>query len=119
MDRATATRRRRGRIAGPRRLGELAEPGSDGGERAHEAARPQQLAPRPPACAQKAIEPLLLHFVHVQQPVCRPPIERAVLDVLADDAGALLVAAAEQAAAIVMVRRRVALALLIVLMRNG
>jgi hypothetical protein len=119
VDGAAATGRRRGRIAGPRRLGEPAEPGSDGGERAHEAARPQQLAPRPSACAQKAIEPLLLDFVHVQQSVCRPPIERAVFDVLADDAGALLVAAAEQAAAIVMVRRRVALALMIVPMRHG
>jgi hypothetical protein len=68
------------------------------------------LTPRPPAFAQKAIEPLPLHFVHVQQPVCRPPIERAVLDVLADDAGALLVAAAEQSAAVVMMRRRLALA---------
>jgi hypothetical protein len=72
-----------------------------------------------PACAQKAIEPLLLHFVHVQQPVCRPRIERAVLDVLADDPGALLVAAAEQAAAIVRVRRSIALASMIVLMRHG
>jgi hypothetical protein len=52
-------------IAGPRRLGEPTEPGSDGGERAHETARPQQLTPRPPACAKKTIEPHLVHFVHV------------------------------------------------------
>ena|SRR5260370_23852242 len=119
MGGAAATGRRCDRIAGSRRLSEFAEPGSDRGERAHEAARPQQLAPCPPACTQKAIEPLLLHFVHVQQPVCRPFIERAVLDVLADDPGALLVAAAEQGAAMVMVRRRLALALLIVLMRHS
>ena len=119
MDGAATIARRCGRIAGPRRLGEPTEPGSDGGERAHETARPQQLTPRPPAGAQKTIELHLVHFVHMQQPVCRPPIERAVLDVFADDAGTLLVAAAKQAAAIVMVRRRVALAVMIVLMRHS
>jgi hypothetical protein len=115
----TATRRRRGRIAGSRRMGELAEPGSDGGERAHKAARPQQLATGLPARAQRTIEPLLLHFVHVQQPVRGPLVERTVLDVLADHPGALLVAAAEQAAAVVMMRRRVALAVKTVLMHHG
>jgi hypothetical protein len=105
--------------AGSRRLGEPAEPGSDRGEGAHKAARPQQLAPRPPTRAQKSIEPLLLHFVHVQRPVCRPSIERPVFDVLAEHPGSLLIAAAEQAAAVIMVRRRVALALMITLMRQG
>jgi len=49
----------------------------------------------------------------VQQPVCRPPIERAVLDVRAEHPGALLVAAAEEIAAIVIVRWRPALGLII------
>src|SRR5260370_39601170 len=119
MGGAAAPGRRCDRIAGSRRLSEFADPGSDRGERAHKAARPQQLAPCPPACAQKTIEPLLLHFAHMQQPVCRPSIERAVLDVLAEHPGALLVAATEQAAAMGMVRPRLALALLIVLMRHG
>ena len=65
MDGATAIRRRRGHTAGSRRLGEPAEPGSDRGEGSHIAAGLQQLAPRPPARAQKAIEPLLLDLVHV------------------------------------------------------
>ena len=119
MDAAAAPGRGRGRIAAARRLSELAEPGPDRCERAHEAARPQQLAPRPPACAQKAIEPLLLDLVHVQQSVCRPFIECAGLDVLAEHPGALLVAAAEQTAAVVIVRRRVALASRIMLMRHS
>jgi hypothetical protein len=59
MDRAATIGRRRNRIAGSRRLGEPAEPSSDGGEHTHKAARPQQLPPCPPACAQKPIQPLL------------------------------------------------------------
>ena len=42
-----------------------------------------------------------MHLVHVQQPVGSAPIECGFLDVLAQDAGALLVSAAEQAAAFV------------------
>jgi hypothetical protein len=55
----------------------------------------------------------------VEQAVCRPLIESAVLDVLAEHPGALLVATAEQAAAFVMVRPRLALALMIMLMRHS
>src|SRR5580692_3762587 len=106
MDGAAATPRRCGRIAGARRVGELPEPGPDRRERAHEAARLQQLTPCPPAGAQKTVQPLLLHFVHVQEPIRRPLVEGAVLDILANDPGALLVAAAEEPAAIVMVCRR-------------
>src|SRR5205823_11733362 len=102
-----------------RRLSELAEPGSDRCERAHEAARPQQLAPRPPTRAQKTIQPLLFDVVHVQEPIRRPLVERTSLDVLPNHPGALLVAAAEQPAAIVIVRRRIALALSIMLMRHA
>ena len=119
MDAAAATRRRCGRIAGARRLGELAEPRPDGRQRAHKAARTQQLAPCPAARAQETVQPPLLHLVHVQEPIRGPSIERAVLDVLADYPGALFVSAAEQTAAIVAMRRRVAFALMIMPMRHG
>jgi len=116
---ASATGRGRGRIAGARRVGELAEPGPDRRERAHEAARLQQLTPCPPAGAQKTVQPLLLHFVHVQEPIRRPLVEGAVLDVLAENSGALLVAATEEPAAIVIMRRRLALAPIIMLVRHA
>src|ERR1700719_802969 len=103
MDAAGAARRRRcSRIAGSRRLDNLPEPGADRRERAHEAARPQQLAPRPAACGQKPVQPLLLHLVHVLEPIRRPLIDCTVLDVLAENSGALLVAATEEPAAIVL-----------------
>src|SRR5580704_5379059 len=117
MDAAAASGRGRDRIAGARRQSELAEPGPDRRKRAHKAARLQQLAPCPPAGAQKTIQPLLFDLVHVQQSVCRPFIERTSLDVLAEDPGALLVAAAEEPAAIVIMCRRLALALIIMLVR--
>jgi len=100
---AAATATGRGRIAGARRVGELPEPGPDRRERAHEAARLQQLTPCPPAGAQKTVQPLLLHFVHVQEPIRRPLVEGAVLDVLAEDPGALLVAATEEIGTAAMV----------------
>jgi hypothetical protein len=59
------------------------------------------------ARAQKTVEPLLLDLVHMKEPVRRPPVEGAVLDVLADDPVPLLIAPAEKAAASVIVRRRV------------
>src|ERR1700731_4633124 len=116
---ASATGSGRGRIAGARRVGELPEPGPNRRERPHEAARLQQLTPRPPAGAQKTVQPLLLHFVHVQEPIRRPLVERAVLDVLAKDPGALFVATTEQSAAIVIMRRPLALALIIMLVRHA
>src|SRR5580704_3809489 len=119
MDGAAATPRRCGRIAGARRVGELPEPGPDRRERAHEAAPLQQLTPRSSAGAEKTIQPLLLHFVHVQEPIRRPLVEGAVLDVLAENSGALLVAAAEEPAAIVIMRRRLAVALIIMLVRHA
>ncbi len=62
-----------------------------------------------PAGGQKPIELLLVHLVPMQQPIGGPVVEGHVLDVLADDPGALLVAAAEEIAAIVIVRRGSAL----------
>jgi len=55
--------------------------------------------------------------VHVQETIRCPFVERAVLDVLAHDAGTLLVAATEKPAAVVAVRRRLAPALMIRLVR--
>jgi hypothetical protein len=100
------------------RLGELAEPRSHRGKRAHEAARPQQMTAHARASAQIAVEPFLLDFIHVQQTILRPPVERGVLDIFADDPGASLVAAAKQPAALVEVRRRLALGLMIMLSRH-
>ena len=92
----------RGRI---RRLRELAEPGLHGGEQAHEAAGAHEAAARTSARRQVGVELLLVDFVHVQQAIRRALVERGVLDVLAQHAGAFLVAAPEQAAAFVMVMR--------------
>jgi hypothetical protein len=55
----------------------------------------------------------------MQEPICGTLIEGAVLDVLANHAGALLVAAAKETAAIVVVRRRLPLARTIMLMRHS
>ena len=67
------------------------------------------------ARAQITIEPLLVDFVPVRQAVGALWRDGAILDVLADDPGALLVAAAEEVAAIVMVRSDMFLALVIML----
>src|SRR5438270_284428 len=48
MNATAAPSRNQNRITKTHRLSEPAEPGSDHSERAHEAARPQQLPPRPP-----------------------------------------------------------------------
>src|SRR6201993_2102967 len=63
------------------RWSEPAEPWPHCRERAHEAAGPQQLAPCPPARSQKAIEPLLLQFVHVNEAIRGSFVEGAFLDV--------------------------------------
>ncbi len=55
-----------------------------------------------PARGQKAIEPLLVHLIHMQQTIAGSLVESSILDVLADDPGALLVAAAKEIAAVVM-----------------
>jgi hypothetical protein len=54
----------------------------------------------------------------MEKPVHRPLVERTVLDVFAEDAGALLVAAAEEPTASVLVRRRTALMLMLMPMRH-
>src|SRR5205807_7711610 len=95
-----------------------AEPWSDRGKRAHEAGGAQQFAPRPAARRQEAVEPLLFDLVHVQEAVLGAASEETVLDVLADDPGALLVAAAKKIAAIVMLRCGLVVAVMIVLVRH-
>src|SRR5579864_6074925 len=82
---------------------ELAEPRASRSQRAHEGAGAQQCASRASARAQKAIEPLLIDFLHMQQPVCGWLSEGRVFDVFAQDSRALFFAAAEQIAAIVIV----------------
>ena len=98
---------------------QLVEPRPDGGERAHEAARPQQLPPQTPPRGQKPVQPLLVHFVPMQQTIGRPFIKSGILDVLAEHAGAFLVAATEEIAAVVVVHRAPPVALVIVLVRQG
>ena len=63
---------------------------------------------RRPRAVRKPVEPLLVHFVPVQQTIGRPFIERGILDVLAEHAGAFLVAATEEIAAVVVVHRALA-----------
>jgi hypothetical protein len=72
-----------------------------------------------PRAVRKAVEPLLVDFVHVQEAVRRPSVECAILDVLAEHPGALLIAATKEAAAIVAVSWCLALSLIIVLMRHS
>jgi hypothetical protein len=55
----------------------------------------------------------------MQQTIGRPLAESTILDVIADDSGALLVAAPKQVPAIVMVRRRLVYGLMIVLVGHG
>src|SRR6516162_6377190 len=120
MDASVATGRGgSGCVPALRCVCQFAEPRPDGGERAHETARPQQLPPQTPSCGQKAVQPLLLHLVHVPEAVRRPPVERTILDVLADDPGALFVAAAEKPAAVVTVRWGLALGLIIMPVHRG
>src|SRR6516225_11371022 len=120
MDASVATGRGgSGCVPTVRRVSQFAEPRPDSGERAHEAARPQQLPAQAPARGQKAVQPLLRHFVHVHEAVRCPTVERAVLDVLTDDSGALFVAAAEKPAAVVTVRRGLALGLIIMPVHRG
>jgi hypothetical protein len=55
----------------------------------------------------------------MQQPICGRFVKGGVLDVLADNPGALLVPAAEEIAAIMAMLRRIALAFVIMPMRHG
>src|SRR5713226_6068945 len=117
---AVASRTRsRSRIAAPGRLSKFAKPRSDRRQRAHEAARPQQLPTCPSARGQKAVEPLLVDFVHVQEAVRRTSVKCAILDVLAEHPSALLIAATKEAAAIVAVSWRLALSLIIIVVRHS
>src|SRR5262249_46041998 len=121
VDAAAAASRadRRAGVAAAGRLGKPAEPWPDRRKRAHKAARPKQLTPRPATDGQKAVEPLLLHFVHVQQAVRRPLVKHAVLDVFAKDPRPFFVSTTKEAAAIVDMACRLALGPMIVLMRHG
>ena len=114
MDPTAAARIRYGRsrlVGGMRQLGESRPDRSQG---AHKARCPQQFAPLPAARRQIAVEPLLVDLVHMQQAVGGAPVIGAVLDVLADNPGALLVAAAEQIAAFVKMRPGVSIAPMLV-----
>jgi len=108
-------RHRRTTLGAARNLG---EPGSDRGERAHEAARPQQFATRPAPGGQKAVEPFLVDLVPVQQTIRGALIERPVFDVFAQDAGTLFVAATEEIAAFMMLTSGVGLAIVVVFVRH-
>src|SRR5260370_2178880 len=80
------------------------EPWLDRGERTHEAAGLQELAAPMAARRQIAVESLLINLVHMVEGIGGAIVEGGILDVLADDARALLVAAAEEIGAGVMVR---------------
>jgi hypothetical protein len=82
---------------------EPGEPRLDRGERAHEAAGLKELAAPATAFRQIAVERFLIDLVHVEEAIGGAIIEGSVLDVLADNANALLVAAAEEISAGVMV----------------
>ena len=77
------------------------------------------MPPQTPARGQKPLELLLVQLVPMQQPIGGPVVEGGVLNVLADDPGALLVTAAEEIAAIMAVRRGLVLGLVIVLACRG
>src|SRR5262244_2836187 len=79
------------------------EPWLDGGERGHEAAGLQELAAPMATRRQIAVKRLLIDLVHMEKGIGRAMVEGGVLDVLADDARALLVAAAKGIGAGVMV----------------
>src|SRR5439155_11849677 len=93
--------RRRAGLLRPR---QAREPWLDRGERTHEAACLQELAPPMAARRQITVESLLIYLVHVEEGIGGAIVERGILDVLADDARALLVAAAKEIGAGVMVR---------------
>jgi len=118
---AAAAARSAGRCRIPpfRRVRELEKPRPDRRERTHKAARPQQLPPHAAAGGQKAIEPLLIYLIPMQQTVGGPITEGGIFDVLTDDPGALLVAAAKEIAAVVMVRQTRAFGPIIPPMRHG
>ena len=93
--------RRRAGLLRPR---QAREPWLDRSERTHEAACLQELAAPMAARRQIAVESLLIDLVHMEEGIGSAIVEGGILDVLADDARALLVAAAEKIGAGVMVR---------------
>ena len=107
MSREPRTRGLRHGVArAPRGLFRPCEPGEprlDRGEHAHEAAGLKELAAPATAFRQIAVERFLIDLVHVEEAIGGAIIEGSVLDVLADNANALLVAAAEEISAGVMV----------------
>jgi len=90
-------------IAAARRSSKPPEPWPNRRQRAHKAARAQQLTPRPAACGQKTIKPILLDLIPVQQAVHHPFVGHGLFDVLADDTRAFFVTATKKPAAVVAV----------------
>jgi hypothetical protein len=88
---------------GPLRPRKFGEPRFDRGERAHEAARLQELAAPAAAFRQIAVEGFLIDLVHMEEAIRGALVERGVLDVFPDDAGTLLIAATEEIATVMMV----------------
>src|SRR5262249_17777182 len=80
------------------------EPWLGRGQCTHEATCLQELAAPTAARRQIAVESLLMDLVHMEEAIGGATVEGSILDVLADDARALLVAAAEKIGAGVMVR---------------
>ena len=95
-------------------MGELGKPRPDRGQRSHKATRPQQVAAGSTPGAEIPVNALLIDLVHMQQPVGGARVKRSVLEILADDAGALFIAAAKKIAAIVMVVNGVVFAVVVV-----
>jgi len=95
--------RRSGGRTGPFGVRKLGKPRLDRSEGGHETARLQERAAPAAAGRQIPIERLLVDLVHVEEAIGGALIEARVLDVLADNAGALLVAAAEEIGAATMV----------------
>src|SRR6202022_1882511 len=69
----------RGRISALRRVRQFAEPRPNSGECTHEAARSQQLPSPAASCGQKAVQPLLVHLVHVHQTIGGSCVEGGIL----------------------------------------
>jgi len=91
-------------LATPCARASLPKPGLHGSKGTHETARLQELAPPATAGREISVDRLLIDLVHLEKTVGGALVEDRILDVLADDARALLVAAAEEigAAAVVM-----------------
>ena len=63
----------------------LGKPRTNGRKRAHEAARPQELAPPASARGKIVVEIGLIDLVHVEETITGAVVERVLLDVLAEN----------------------------------